>query len=195
VFECPNGYVARAYDATYNDTNEFKNLFNFGNIKNKGGHASSAELTQEFIDPFYFSDGTISMFGQEFMKVQTMSLTMNNTLTDKRYIGQYNKQIKHAVPAQRTYEITMTAQVTDRRIFDELRSITPDRVALGDSQIQLLFTKANGERVKLQFDDYMVSAASWPLAEDRGPIYVDFTVLPLRAGTTMDALSAWVMQS
>jgi hypothetical protein len=58
-----------------------------------------------------------------------------------------------------------------------------------------LFTKANGERVKLQFDDYMVSAASWPLAEDRGPIYVDFTVLPLRAGTTMDALSAWVMQS
>ena len=102
AFECPEGYVARMYDGTNNDTNEFKNLFNFGQITNR-----NADVVQDFITPFYFSDGTISLFGQEFMKVQTFNLTINNTLTDKRYVGQYNKKIKMAVPTMRTYEITM----------------------------------------------------------------------------------------
>ena len=195
AFECPEGYVARMYDGTNNDTNEFKNLFNFGQITNK-----NADVVQDFITPFYFSDGTISLFGQEFMKVQTFNLTINNTLTDKRYVGQYNKKIKMAVPTMRTYEITMSAQVTDRRIFDELRRESPHRLALGqqddgsNANIQLLLTKDTGERIKLQFDDYLVSASTWPMADDRGPIYVDFTIMPLRTNTT-DAVSHWVMQS
>jgi hypothetical protein len=176
-------------------TNEFKNLFNFGQITNK-----NADIVQDFITPFYFSDGTISLFGQEFMKVQTFNLTINNTLTDKRYVGQYNKKIKMAVPTMRTYEITMSAQVTDRRIFDELRRESPHRLSLGqdddgsNANIQILLTKDTGERIKLQFDDYLVSASTWPMADDRGPIYVDFTIMPLRTNTT-DAVSHWVMQS
>ena len=195
AFECPEGYVARMYDGTNNDTNEFKNLFNFGQITNR-----NADIVQDFITPFYFSDGTISLFGQEFMKVQTFNLTINNTITDKRYVGQYNKRIKMAVPTQRTYEVTMTAQVTDRRIFDELRRESPHRFSLGadddgsNSKIQLLLTKDTGERIKLQFDDYLISASTWPMADDRGPIYVDFTIMPLRT-STMDAVSHWVMQS
>ena len=195
VFECPDGYVARMYDSVNNDTNEFKNLFNFGNVTN-----NSTNIVQEFIDPFFFSDGTISLFAQEFMKVQSMSLTITNNVTDKRYIGQYNKQIKMSVPTQRNYELTMNAQVTDRRIFDELRRESPHRLVLGqgtdgsNANIQLLFTKPNGERIKLQFDDYLISATTWPIPEDRGPIYVDFTIMPLRVNV-IDALSAWVMQS
>jgi hypothetical protein len=195
AFECPTGYVARMYDETNNDTNEFKNLFNFGQIT--GRHN---DIVQDFITPFYFSDGTISLFGAEFMKVQSFNLSITNTVTDKRYVGQYNKQIKMAVPTQRTYEITMSAQVTDRRIFDELRRESPHRLDLGqatdgsNANIQLLLTKDTGERIKLQFDDYMVSASTWPIVEDRGPIYVDFTIMPLRTNTT-DAVSHWVMQS
>ena len=123
VFECPDGYVAKGYDATNNDTTEFKRLFNFG--QQTGADTDVTEARHSLIEPFYFSDGTISLFGNDFMYVESMSLTITNNVTDKRYVGQYNKQIKMAVPAQRTYELTMTAQVTDRRIFDELRRQSP----------------------------------------------------------------------
>ena len=128
-----------------------------------------------------------------------MNLTINNSVTDKRYIGQYNKQIKMAHPAQRTYELSMTAQVTDRRLFDELRRLSPHRNSLPletdgtNALIQLLFTKVNGERIKLQFDDYMIGTANFPIPDDRGPVVVDFSIMPLRVGT-IDAISGWVMQ-
>jgi hypothetical protein len=163
-------------------------MFNFSGLK-----GSAAGVTQEFITPYFFSDGTISLFGQEFMKVTSFNLTIMNTLTDKRFVGNYNKQIKSAVPAQRTYEITMEAQVTDRRMFDELRNETPRRFSLGDSRIQLLLTKDNGERITLQFDDYLISSTGWPLAEDRGPVSVSFTITPLRVNT-IDATSGSALQ-
>ena len=197
MFECPDGYVAKAFDVTNNNTNEMKTLFNFG--QTTGNAADCSEARYSLVEPFYFSDGTISLFGANFMRVESMSLTINNSVTDKRYIGQYNKQIKMAHPAQRTYELSLQAQVTDRRIFDELRRKSPHRLALGletdgsNSLIQLLFTKDNGERIKLQFDDYMISASNWPVPDDRGPVIVDFTIMPLRVGT-LDAISGWVMQ-
>lgn len=200
IFETPNNYVSKAYDATNNDTTEFKRLFNFGQLT--GQDVDVTESNQSMIDPFYFSDGTISLFGADFMKVSSMTLTINNSITDKRYVGQYNKQIKHAVPAQRTYELSMQALVTDRRIFDELRRQSPHRFALNAAEtdntkhalIQLLFTKDNGESIKLQFDDYMISANTWPIPDDKGVITVDFTIMPIRIGT-MEAISSWVMQN
>ena len=195
VFEAPAGYVGKCYDATNNDTSEFKNLLNFGQQT-----GANADITQSFIDPFFFSNGSISLFGQEFLKVSSFSLSLQNTLTDKRYVGQYNTQIKDYVPGLRTYEITMSAYVTDRRIFDELRRLSPNRVALDEgangenAKIVLSFTKSNGESIKLEFDDYMVSASTWPLQEDRGPVQVDFTIMPLRTGT-LNAVTHWVLQS
>ena len=90
--------------------------------------------------------------------------------------------------------------VTDRRIFDELRRLSPHRFTLGEdadgsnAKIELLFTKSNGESIKLEFDDYMVSAATWPIQDDRGPVMVDFTIMPLRVGSLF-ATTHWVMQS
>ena len=197
VFECPDGYVAKAFDATNNNTNEFKTLFNFG--QQTGVLADVSEARHSLVEPFYFSDGTVSLFGTDFMRIESMTLTINNSVTDKRYIGQYNKQIKMAHPAQRTYELSMTAQVTDRRLFDELRRLSPHRNSLPletdgtNALIQLLFTKDNGERIKLQFDDYMIGTANFPIPDDRGPVVVDFSIMPLRVGT-IDAISGWVMQ-
>ena len=199
VFETPDGYVSKGYDAINNITSEPKRLFNFGQLT--GDDADVTEQNHSLVEPFYFSDGTISLFGTDFMRVSSMSLTINNSITDKRYIGQYSKQIKMAVPAQRTYELTMNAQVTDRRLFDELRRQSPHRFALAAAEtdstkhalIQLLFTKNNGERIKLQFDDYMITTNSWPVPDDKGVIAVDFTIMPLKIGV-VDAVSAWVMQ-
>ena len=199
VFEADAGYVGKCYDATNNDTSEFKNLLNFGGQTGRGTGAS-CDITQSFIDPFFFSNGSISLFGQEFLKVSSFTLSLQNSLTDKRYIGQYNKQIKSYVPGQRTYEISIQALVTDRRIFDELRRQSPHRFTLGETddgsnaKIILLFTKDNGEQIRLEFDDYLVSAATWPIQDDRGPVQVDFTIMPLRVGT-LNATTHWVMQS
>ena len=121
-------------------------------------------------------------------------------MTDKRYVGNYNNQIKYYVPGQRTYEVTFQAMVTDRRLFDELRRQSPHRFNLGETadgtnaKIALSFTKPNGESISLEFDDYMISAASWPIQDDRGPVMVDFTIMPIRTGT-ISATTHWVLQS
>ena len=199
VFEAEGGYVGKCYHATDNDTSEFKNLLNFGGQTGRGT-GTDCDITQSFVDPFFFSNGSISLFGQEFLKVSSFTLNVQNSLTDKRYVGQYNKQIKSYVPGQRTYEISMQALVTDRRIFDELRRQSPHRFTLGETddgsnaKIVLLFTKDNGEQIRLEFDDYLISAATWPIQDDRGPVQVDFTIMPLRVGT-LNATTHWVMQS
>jgi len=38
----------------------------------------------------------------------------------------------------------------------------------------------------------MVSTNTWPMGEDRGPIYVDFTIIPLKTGT-LNATSSSVL--
>ena len=193
TFECPTGYVGRAYDETNNDTSGAqlpRVLNNFGQTT-----GVNTAVEQEFLTPYYFSDGTISLFGSEFMRVTNFGLTINNGLTDKRYIGQYNKQIKSVVTGTRTYEITMTAQLTDRRLFAELRNEESFRSAMSHSNIQLLLEKATGERIKLQFDDFMVSVATFPgPTDDRGPLEVSFTIMPIRKGSTIDTKTAWVLQ-
>jgi len=165
-------------------------LYNFGQIS-----GLDTDVKQEMLTPFYFSDGTISLFGNEFMRVTNFTLDINNALTDKRFIGQYNKQIKNVVTGTRSYTINITAQLTDRRLFTELRNETAFRNALSHSNVQLLLTKADGERIKLQFDDFMVSVANYPgPTEDRGPLEVSFTIMPIRLGTTVDASTHWVLQ-
>jgi len=152
------------------------------------------QCEQGFLDPFFFSNGSISLFGQEFLKVSTFSLNIQNGVQDKRYVGQYNNRIKDYITGQRTYEVTIQALVTDRRIFDELRKLSPNRVALSDALIDLEFTKSNGESITLSFDDYMISTATWPIQDDRGPIQVDFTIMPLRVNT-VSTTTHWVIQS
>ena len=189
VIEAPDGYVGKCYDSTDNDTSEFKNLLNFGQQT-----GDNKNIEQGFLDPFFFSNGSISLFGQEFLKVSSFTLNIQNGVQDKRYIGQYNNRIKDYITGQRTYEVTIQALVTDRRIFDELRKLSPNRVALSDALVDLEFTKENGESISLSFDDYMISTATWPIQDDRGPVQVDFTIMPLRV-SSVSTTTHWVMQS
>jgi hypothetical protein len=129
------------------------------------------------------------------MKVSNFSLTIDNGVTPKRYVGQYNKQIQNVVTGQRTYNIELTALVSDRRLFAELRNEDSFRSAMSNSNVQLLLEKSTGERIKLQFDDFMVSVANFPgPTDDRGPLEVTFSIMPIRKGTTIDTKTSWVMQ-
>jgi len=167
-------YEARAGTTTNTD------LFNY---------APSGDA--ELLEPFFFSSGTFNIFGQQFLKISTLSLTINNNLMDKRFVGVGSKDIKSALPGQRNYELTFTAIVTDDALFQEL--FTETEVASGTSTIDLQFDKPNGEQIIMKFQDYHLTASNWTIPEDKGPITVDATVMP-RNLNTCTVKTHWVLQ-
>ena len=152
-----------------------------------------------FLEPFFFSKGSINVFGQQFLKITALSLTINNNLMDKRYVGVGSKDIKSAIPSQRNYEITFTAIVTDNKLFEEIftetEATSTSVVTDGSSNgvIQLEFEKDNTEKIKLQFANYHISSANWTVPDDRGPITVDATIMP-RTLNLCEVTTHWVLQ-
>tara|TARA_R110000744_G_scaffold375_3_gene1435 strand:- start:44390 stop:46042 length:1653 start_codon:yes stop_codon:yes gene_type:complete len=145
----------------------------------------------EFITPFMFSDGTISLFNQDYIRMTNMTLTINNNLQDKRFIGNYSKAVKEALPAQRTYELTFSGYVTDEAIYRELISDVEQAATATDaSRIKLHFQKDDGETIKLEFHKYMLTTNTWPIPDDKGPIQIEMTIMPLRL-TTCQVNSHW----
>ena len=128
----------------------------------------------DFREPFFFSDGTLKIFNETFLKITTLTLTLNNTLTDKRFFGVGSKRIQESIPAQRTYELTFTGYVTDNLLYNELISNSEETT----QNIELKFTKSNGEEINLIFSHYMLSANEFPMADDKGPIEVTATIMP-----------------
>jgi len=165
-----------------------RQLFNFEQANN----TSTTDKDAELLEPFFFSSGLFSVFGQQFLKVTNLTLTINNNLQDKRFIGVGNKSIKEALPAQRTYEVSFTAMVTDDKLFEELLNQTE----VGDTSSTLLtlqFDKANGEQILIKLQDYYLSAANFTIPDDKGPITVEGTVMP-RTLNSCTVKTHWVLQ-
>tara|TARA_R100001086_G_scaffold130282_2_gene67430 strand:- start:13271 stop:15112 length:1842 start_codon:yes stop_codon:yes gene_type:complete len=170
------------YDARSAVSNE-KDFFNFE------AETTGANAAQEFREPFFFSDGTFKVLGQEFLKINTLTLTMNNNLQDRRFLGVGSKEVQEAIPAQRNYEISFTGHVTDNALYKALRDDTENIT----QTIELIFTKPNGEAITLNFTDYMVSSNNFPIADDKGPIAVEATVMP-RNLSLCTVKTHWVLQ-
>jgi len=173
---------AEQYDARRAVSNEV-DFFNFE------GETTGANSAQEMREPFFFSDGRFSVLGEEFLKINTLTLTMNNNLQDRRFLGVGTKEIKEAIPAQRTYEISFTGHVTDNALYKALRDDTENIT----QTIELVFTKPNGEAITLNFTDYMVSSNNFPIADDKGPIAVEATVMP-RNLSLCTVKTHWILQ-
>jgi hypothetical protein len=148
---------------------------------------------ESFNEPYFFSSGSLSIFGHDFLKVTNFSLTMNNNLQDKRFVGVGNKSIKNAIPAQRTYEIAFTAMITDNHLFNELMSDT-DTAESSNSNIVLTFTKQgnSNETFTMTFKDYLMSAANVTIPEDKGPVTIEATLMP-RTCVSVTASTNWVL--
>lgn len=177
-----NTFVAPTnYEAANNKTD----VKDFVNFRGRNGQTRSiAEDSNADYDalmqPFFFSDGTISIFGQDFLKIASFGLTINNNLTDQAYIGRFDKKSTNHITGQREYTMNFTAHVTDSKVFDELQSQKTTALSTSaDEVITLRFTKDNGEELVLKFKDYVVNSASFPLNDNRGPITVDFVIQPL----------------
>ena len=128
--------------------------------------------------------------------ITNLSLTINNNIQDKRFVGIGNKQIKDGIPANRNYELTFTALVTDNRLFEEIfdqAEQTGTNLTDDNGLIQLLFTKGNTEQIKLQFKNYMISSANYTIPDDKSSITVEATVMP-RSLHLCEVTTHWVLQ-
>tara|TARA_R100000664_G_C2753878_1_gene141352 strand:+ start:423 stop:1994 length:1572 start_codon:yes stop_codon:yes gene_type:complete len=162
----------------------------------RGGQATDSSLfnftsDEGHLEPFFFSDGTIEMYGSTFLKITNFSLTMNNNLMDKRFVGIGSKSVKDGIPAQRTYEVSLTAMVTDDKLFTELLSSNENNDT--SQSLKLSFTKNTSETFTLEFDDYFMAANNWTIPEDKGPIMVEATLMP-RTLTACTTTTHWILQ-
>ena len=171
-----------AYDARRGVEDE-KTFFNFDTTNN----------SDDMREPFFFSDGTFKVLGHTFLKINTLTLNMNNNLQDRRFLGVGAKNVQEAIPAQRTYEIQFTGHVTDDRLYQALLDDAEKGADQADQTIELIFTKSNGETITLNFTDYFVSANNFPIPDDKGPIVVEATVMP-RNLSLCTVKTHWVLQ-
>ena len=160
-----------------------------GQADNSGLFNFTAQPTH--LEPFFFSDGTIEVYGTTFLKITNFTLTINNNLQDKRFVGVGDKGFKEGIPAQRTYEIALTALVTDDTLFTEL--LNQDENNNTAQSIKLVLTKDSGESLTLEFDDYFTSANTWTVPDDKGAITVEATLMP-RTLTNCTLVSHWILQ-
>lgn len=191
-FETKKTFVAPTNYDTANGLTDVRDFVNFGSPQ--GGIANEDEI---LLRPFFFSDGTISMFGQDYIRIETMSLEISNSITPKRFIGRYDKTSQMHFPGQRTYNLSFTGLVTDSAVFDALRENQAFSLSGTDgNQITLRFTKEAGstdESLEMVFQDYMVTTADFPLTNDKGPISVSWTIVPLKL-KSCSHVTNWIIQ-
>lgn len=131
--------------------------------------------------PFFFSQGTFTAFGQQFLKVNSVSITINNNLMDKRYMGGH-RDMKEGIPAQRSYEISFEAVVTDDQLFKEMLNET-ENVNTGQL-VEFTFTKPDSsEEIVLKFQDYFLDTTEITVPDDKGPISFSSTIKPRNLNT------------
>jgi len=165
-------------------------LFNYGS-----GANTLAATGEESLEPFFFSNGSFSVFGQQFLKITNFTLTINNNLQDKRFLGIGNKKIKDGIPAQRNYEISFTAMITDDKLYEELVNQTEETSTdtIANGLLNLELDKSSGEKIKLQFKNYMLSAANVTIPEDKGAITIEGTIMP-RDLHLCEVTTHWILQ-
>lgn len=177
-----NTFVAPSNYETLNNATDVKEFINY---RGRQGQTETLALdtdadTEALMRPFFFADGTISLFGQDYIRLASFNLTIDNQLQAQRYIGRYDKNSQVQLTGQRTYTLSFTGHVTDAEVFTELQNQLTTALSVDDaSEIVLRFTKENGEELELKFGDYMVTSADFPVGNDRGPVVVNWTIQPL----------------
>ena len=168
----------------------------------RNGQATNTSLInynteqESFNEPYFYSGGSFSIFGENFLKITSFTLNMNNSLEDKRFLGSQSKSIKDAIPAQRTYEISFTALITDNRLFRELLDNTDSaEQAAGTNNIVLTFAKQGNpdENFTITLTDYLLSSANVTIPDNKGAVTIEATVMPRKCSSIV-ANTNWILQ-
>ncbi len=168
----------------------------------RNGQATNTSLInyntakESYNEPYFYSGGSFSIFGQNFLKITSFTLNMNNGLEDKRFLGSQSKSIKDAIPSQRTYEISFTALITDNRLFNELLDNTDaGEQAAGTNNIVLTFAKQGNpnETFTITLTDYLLSSANVTIPDNKGAVTIEATVMPRNCASIV-ATTNWILQ-
>ena len=122
----------------------------------------------------------IQLYGQTIARVKTGSVTISNNITPQRFIGQSSRDMMSAhIPAQRTYDISLTLLITDTTIWDELRKEGESNGTA--SRLTLKFVKdldnsTEDDYIELKFNDYITQSVTIPFPEDKGAIEAEVTL-------------------
>jgi len=128
--------------------------------------------------PFFFSSGSLEAFGQQFLKVSSVSVEIANNLQDKRYMGGH-RDMKEGLAAQRTYTVTFSAIVTDDEIYRHFLNEAETTGTAAANLIKLRFDKEdNDEFIDMQFKNYFLDTANWTIPDDKGPVTIEATIKP-----------------
>ena len=143
-------------------------------------------------NPYMFSDGTIKLFGQTMARIKSGSVSITNSLTPQRFIGNYDRKITSAhIAGQRLYELNLNLLITDRSIWDELRNQNETT----DSMIEIEFAKSDDDKINLKFENYLTTSVDIPFPDDKGPLEVNIIVQPRTlAANGCTYTGKWVIQ-
>lgn len=171
--------VAPTYEAR-NGKSDNEDLFNWNAGTNSGA-------------PFFFSSGSLEAFGQQFLKVSSISIEIANNLIDKRYMGGH-RDMKEGIAAQRAYTISFSAIVTDDEIFKFFLKEDETTGTAAANVIKLRFDKDdNDEFMELEFKNYFLDTANWTIPDDKGPVTIEATIKP-RDLKSCSIGTDWVLQ-
>jgi len=141
-------------------------------------------------NPYMFSDGTIKIFGQTMARIKSGTVTITNSLTPQRFIGNYDRTVTSAhIAGQRLYELNLMLLITDRSIWNELR----EQNETTDSTIEIEFAKSDDDKINLKFDNYLTTSVDIPFPDDKGPLEVNMIVQP-RTLNACTYTGKWVIQ-
>ena len=167
AFDVPNGYHPKRGIRT----GAADNLDEFQNFK---GMSVTDKL------PYMFSQGELKLFGSIVSKVKSGSVTISNNIAPQRYIGNYNSEIiSQHIPANRTYEVSLTMLITDTDLWNDMRASSGENLGAG-TKIELKFSKdgnftAGSDYFILELQDFITQSVDIPFPDDKGPLEVTAT--------------------
>lgn len=171
AFDVPNGYHPKRGIRT----GASDDLANFQNYL-------GTDATDKL--PYMFSQGELTLFGSTVSKVKSGSLTIANNITPQRYIGNYNPEItSQHIPAQRTYEVSLTMLITDSDLWNDMRAKSGENLDAA-TKIELRFSKdgnfdyasdKTADYFIIELRDFITQSVDIPFPDDKGPLEINAT--------------------
>jgi hypothetical protein len=149
------------------DHNQYDDTVNVGVNK---FDATSLAVTVErpSTEPYYFSQGSISMFGVEFARVANFTININNNLEPRYFISSTAERTPSAIfEGRREYSMTATivlpdslaSTATTRTLFKELLAEGDYAAGFTGFDIDLVFTRGANDTLTITVPSDGTSAA------------------------------------
>jgi len=160
-FADPNSTIGTNIDVPFSGT--FQTIED-DNIGSKTTNASAA-ITMPTDEPYYFSQGTVSMFGTDFARVRNFSISINNNVEPRYYIERRGDTRQRGpsdiVEMRREYTMTATIALPDSiadtddttTLFKQLMLEGDYGAGMRGFNIRLLFTRGTNDTIQIDIPD------------------------------------------